>query len=572
MHREKHIAFAETSLSPHVRFFRIIERMIVMKKFLSLVLAVLMVLSVAVTVGAASTSKQSGIGNPVGIGDLLDYYKKFYSGSNLPSSSWCDDDDIYSSWYGSCPKCKGFAFFFVYDGAIRYVCLESGCGKTGTLDSDFNEDTSKKVYCPTCKKSSGVYHVDHVYDSESGKFVDTYFCVYCRETFKSSSSSVYPEITPDDITCGRDTCTKKATFQYYAYADGVLYAYFKCPDGHYTKKIVSGYSYDDYFYSIKVITSKGGDYYVKGGEKAAYGEKKTITFDADRGYVLTDVYVNGEKVSFDDDEIKITVKSNTVVRAYFTRIASMKEYRITADSTNGGKITATLNGKSVANPAKVTAKYNDKVVYRFTPASKNYSISSVRVNGKSVGTSSTYTVNGITSDTKIEVTFKWNCPYDDVKSTDKYYAAIEYVTEAGILQGSNTSNTLKPKYNFNGTRVVSVKTFACALAEMADVKDKLSNNTQRLNWAEKYGLVDEDEDVSVICNVRKACEMVDTYLEVLEDLNDIEFDDFDRDDSAKENCISIDMVTSSVYKKNRNLTKNDLAAVLYLIANLEYDD
>ena len=119
------MAFARLSPPPHMRFFRIIERMIVMKKFLSLMLAVLMVLSVAVTVGAASTSEQSGIGNPVGIGDLLDYYKKFYSGSNLPSSSWCDDDDIYSTWYGSCPKCKGFAFFFVYDGEIRYVCLES---------------------------------------------------------------------------------------------------------------------------------------------------------------------------------------------------------------------------------------------------------------------------------------------------------------------------------------------------------------------------------------------------------------------------------------------------------------
>ena len=72
-------------------------------------LAVLMVLSVAVTVGAASTSEQSGIGNPVGMGDLLDYYKKFYSGSNLPSSSWCDDDDIYSTWYGSCPTIFTFS-------------------------------------------------------------------------------------------------------------------------------------------------------------------------------------------------------------------------------------------------------------------------------------------------------------------------------------------------------------------------------------------------------------------------------------------------------------------------------
>ena len=45
----------------------------------------------------------------------------------------------------------------------------------------------------------------------------------------------------------------------------------------------------------------------------------------------------------------------------------MKEYKITATSTNGGKITATLNGKSVTNPAKVTAKYNDKVVYPSHP-------------------------------------------------------------------------------------------------------------------------------------------------------------------------------------------------------------
>lgn len=47
-------------------------------------LAVLMVLSVAVTVGAASTSEQSGIGNPVGIGDLLDYYKNSTPAATSP--------------------------------------------------------------------------------------------------------------------------------------------------------------------------------------------------------------------------------------------------------------------------------------------------------------------------------------------------------------------------------------------------------------------------------------------------------------------------------------------------------
>ncbi len=539
-----------------------------MKKFLSLVLAILMIASVAVTVGASST------GNPVGIEDIFDYYKKFYSSNSLSSNSCYDydDDDIYSTWYGSCPKCKGYAFFFVYDGAIRYVCLESGCGKTGTLDYKYNETETSSVKCPTCKKTSGVYHIDRVYDSETGKFTDTYFCVYCRESFKDTASSVYPKETPDDIECGKSGCKKDAEFQYYTYTDGVLCAYFRCDNGHYTKKVMSGERYYDYFYSIKVITSKGGDYYVKGGEKAAYGEKKTITFEADKGYILTEVYVNGEKVDFTDDQIKVTVKSNTVVRAYFTKISSLKEYKITASATNGGKITATVNGKSVSDVSKIKAKYSDKVVYRFVPSSSNYSVSSVKVNGKSVGKVATYTVNGITADTKIEVTFKWNCPYDDVKSTDKYYAAIEYVTEAGILQGSKSGTTLKPKYNFNGSRAVTVKTFACALAEMADVNNKLSNNTQRVDWAEKYGLIDEDEDTSVICGVKRACDMVDVYLEVLEDKNDVSFDDFDRDDTAKENCISIGMVTSSVYKKNRNLTKNDLASVLYLIANLEYDD
>lgn len=543
-----------------------------MKKFLALFLAVIMVVGATVSVSAASGS------DPVGLKDLLSYYSNYYSSSKYyPTTGnafkdW-DGDTIYTTWYGSCPKCDGFAFFFVYDGEIRWSCLESSCGKNGVLDSDFEEDTTSKVYCPNCKKASGVYHVDQALDSDTNSIVNTYFCVYCRNLFKGTSSApIYPDKTPSDITCGKVNCYKNAEFDYYAYEDGTLYAYYECASGHVTKKAVYAdydYDYSDYLYTIRVTTGVGGDYEILGSSKAAYGEKKTIYFEPDYGYTLTDVYVNGNSVDFSDDKITITVKSNTVIRAYFTKTATMKTYKATATASNGGKITATLNGKSVSADS-IDAKYTDKIVYRFTPASSNYSVASVKVNGKSVGASNTYTLKNIDSATKIEVTFKWNCPYDDVTSTSKYYAAIEYATEAGILQGSNTSDTLKKVYNFNGSKTVTVKTFACALAEMADVNDKLANNTQRLSWAEKYELVGEEEDTGVVITVKRACEMVDQFLEVLEDKNDISFKGFDRDDTAKENCISIDMVTSSVYKNNRNLTKNDLAAVLYLIANLDY--
>lgn len=556
------------------------ERIMIMKKVLSLVLALLMLASLTVSAGAAkiissngSSSNSTNSNDPVSLTDLFNYYNSFYNSNSsdkfFPGVS--GSNGVYTSWYGTCPECKGFAFFFVYAGDIRWTCLESKCGKTGTISAPGHDDDDDEctVSCPYCGKSSGVRHIDRCFNSETGKMEDKYLCVYCGKVF-TKTTSVLPDYDLDDITCSNINCRRSAEFQYFFNKNGYLYARFECSKGHVTDKLIADYDYDEYFYTIRVITTRGGDYTVKGGEKAAWGETKTIVFEPDKGYVLTDVYVNGESVNFSDDQIKVEVRGNTVIRAYFTKVSELRSYTVTSTSTGGGKITATLNSKAV-DPAKITAKYTDTITYRFTPASSNYSVDSVKVNGKSVGKVSTYTVSRLTSDTKIEVTFKWVCPYDDVDSSSKYYKAIEYVTEAGILTGTKTS-TLKPQYNFNGSRAVSIKTFACALAEMADVKGILSNNTDRADWAVKYGLIGKKEDTSVVCDVQRACDMVKVYLEVLEDKNDISFVDVDPDDTAKETAIAIGMVTSSTYKKNRNLNKNDLAAVLYLISNLEYED
>ncbi len=574
----------------------IYERKKIMKKLLSLILAVMMVLSVAITVGAADTSITP------------DNLAEVYSGrfGEYPLYNWkIGGKVIYTKWYGSCPVCGRIAFYYVKSGVIYWECLDSACGEKGKITYPGQEDdsTTVKVECPECKSNKNVKYIDREFDRDEMAYIYTYKCTKCGKYFEVSVplSSLpdyptypeypdyptypdypcwpdypywpdcpdFPEYDTSSVLCSYGSCYNQAYFQKFFYDCGVWYALYKCPAGHETTKKVYSISGDYYLFTVNVITTRGGSYYIDGSSRAAYGSTRKITFRADSGYALTDLYVNGEKVKT-EDEITVTVNGNVTVRAYFTKISDLKNYTVRASSIGGGKITAVMNGKSV-DPSKLYGKYTDSITYRFVPNSDNYYISSIKINGRSVGKVSTYTLTRLTSDTTIEVEFAWDCPYDDVASTSKYIDAIEYVTEAGILKGSATA-TLKPQYNFYGNRAITVKTAACALAEMADVKDTLSNNTDRASWAVDKGLIGKDEDLTVVCDVQRLCDMVKEYLDYLEGKNDISFVDVNSSDSAKEVAISINMVTSKTYNANRNISKYDLAAVLYLISGLEYVD
>jgi hypothetical protein len=107
---------------------------------------------------------------------------------------------------------------------------------------------------------------------------------------------------------------------------------------------------------------------------------------------------------------------------------------------------------------------------------------------------------------------------------------------------------------------------------MVDTANVLDNDVDRLKWAMKYELVGAKEDIDKTCTVQRACEMVDKYLEVLEQVNDIDFTAFDAKASAKDNAIAIKMVSESIYNKNRALVRYDLASVCRLIANLKTAD
>lgn len=545
-----------------------------MKKILSLVLALLMLGTLTVSAGAAE--------KVYNFSDLIDFYK-YYSSEKNPYehlSDYLSGNAVYTRWFDSCPKCSGLAIFRAEDSAIKYTCMESKCGASGSYDLSTDKDETPETEKPNgvttieCSKCNLIARYAGRIKLTSGVYYE-YVCEKDHETFvkEEDIDFEWEDVVLRPIDCSR--CSRYAEFtKYYTYGDD-LFALFTCEKGHLTYKKVNenifdwNEEWDDDWaddYRIRVYTTGSGSYSIVGGSTADYGETRTVKFTPAKGYMLSKVTVNGETVATADDAYTFKVKDDTVVRATFIKIA--EKYTVTASAEGNGTITATYN-KKTADAAKITVNAGEKITYKFTPASSDYYVSSVKVNGKAVtlSASGTMTLNNIAKDTKIAVVFSWKSPYTDLNT--KYEKAVEYVTEAGIMGAVAADGT---NLLFKGTDKVTEQAFAAALAEMADTADKLDTTAERIVWAETYGLVKKDADLSGICTVQGAAKMVAKYLEALEEINDIEFDKYDDDDSVKDNAVSIGMVTAKTYDNNRQLTRYDLASVCRLIANLKYDD
>ncbi len=584
-----------------------------MKKILSLVLVVVMVLSLAVSSSAITIiGSDKYTGDTSTLKDLI-YYLYLYGDKydedvdygNVSGYDWwygacrkcgsdafyyrsngltfwkCLDDEcgkhgstasyIDSWWAGTCGSCDGTAFYYVDGTVIYWRCVEDGCGKKGSFDFEdgtTDPDAKPATKCGYCGSKSLTFVGAYIKDS---KVYNEYYCKNCgRTTVKlTSGDDLDLEIgTSAKATyCSDKDCTKIAYYDHYVIGSDAIWLVYKCEDKHETKRVVSDYSWIGGGstigeYRVSVVSNYGGTYTVSGGKWADYNELKTVHITPLAGYAIEDVEVNGQSVGA-LSKLTLRVRSNTVIRVTFQKIQETAErFTITTTSTGKGTVKAVKNGTTVAAD-KVGVGYKDKVTYIFTPG-EDYEISSVKVDGKSVGKVSRYTFQKVDEDHKLEVTFKWKSPYKDVSSN--YAAAVEYVTKAGIMTyyGNKTS--------FSGTVKVTVQDFALALAEMVDTADALDNDVDRLKWAMKYELVGAKEDIDKTCTVQRACEMVDKYLETLETLNKIDFTLFNAKASAKDNAIAIKMVTAKIYDKNRDLNRYDLASVCRLIANLKIAD
>lgn len=515
-----------------------------MKKFLSLALALLMMLPLAI-----GTSAANNVVTVDEFRDILDYWKW----SNSDKDDYQDlidyiynyDKDYARSWVDTCEICGKTASYYISNGNVYCSCPKCKTYKIDVSDDsciycDCSSCDTEETYCKcTCTKCN---------------CIDPDFTIDPEEEFNGRFNHKYSSCQLDDINFYRFGSS------YYWYCN-------RCGRSDSIKVSDWDEAWNDYFwdYDIRVICSRGGDYSINGSSSADYGETRTITFEPDYGYVLYDVTVNGDSYGC-TPTLTLTITSDTVVRATFVKASTLKTCTFTSTAVGGGTITAKKNGSAV-DADEFTAKYSDSVTFKFTPASDNYSVKNVTVNGVSKGKIKSYTINtGITKDVDIKVTFKWNSPYNDVD--EKYLDAVEYVTEAGIM---GYYNKYVNKNAFGGTKEISVKNLAAALAEMADVNEKLDTVDERIEWAEKNGIIDGDADITVACDVQSACDIVNAYLNLLEEEGDVDFEDFDDDDSAKENALSIGLVSEKTYANNRNLTRYDLASICNLLVNLEID-
>ncbi len=524
-----------------------------MKKFLSLALALLMMLPLALGTSAGSILTSNPKKDTTVTVDEFKNLLEYWEWLNADEDDYDDLlDYLYGSsnirnWRDKCEKCGKSAKYYVSNGDVFCSC--ANCGKTYEIEIDLRDDCD---CCRNCEEDS---------DCDCG----CWDCDYCEI---DPGFTINPEVELN----GRFNHTSKYCelddIIFYTVGNKVCWYCDRCHASGYIKASEWDDDWNDYFwdYKISVYCSRGGDYDLEGGYRADYGDTRTITFTPDYGYVLTDVTVNGDSYGY-CPSLTLTITSDTVIRATFVKASTLKKCTFTSSVTGEGTITAKKNGSTV-DADKFTAKYGDKVTYKFTPAGDNYVIADVKIDGVSKGAIKSYTFNSaITKDHNIKVTFKWNSPYNDDIS-DNYLDAVEYVTEAGIMGYYNKHVN---KNSFGGTKEISVKNLAAALAEMADVNEKLDTVEERIEWAEKNGIIDGDADLTVICDVQSACDIVNAFLTVLEEESDVDFDDFDDDDTAKENAISIGLVTEKTYNGNRNLTRYDLASICYLLVNLDVD-
>lgn len=113
-------------------------------------------------------------------------------------------------------------------------------------------------------------------------------------------------------------------------------------------------------------------------------------------------------------------------------------------------------GKNGTVEPKLTFQHIGKsVTFTFKP-DKGYRVKDVKVDGKSVGAVTTYTVDKLTVSTRIEVTFtNGKLPFTDVRESDWFYDDVVFAYENGLFSGTSDT-TFSPNTSMTRAMLVTV--------------------------------------------------------------------------------------------------------------------
>ena len=205
-------------------------------------------------------------------------------------------------------------------------------------------------------------------------------------------------------------------------------------------------------------------------------------------YAIVRVSVTGSDAVYYDE-----VKSNSVA---CTLIESTPVTPSTPTYAN--TVSDTENGKVTASPTR--PKEGATVTITTTP-DKGYEVGSVSVtdaDGKAVAVTNAgngkYTFKQPDSKVTIKVTFVWDNPFTDVKSTAWYYNAVKYVYENNLMAGTGDTTfdpevsltramTAQILYNLEGQPKVDEE------ATFSDMTEAPTWSVDAIAWAQDTGVL-----------------------------------------------------------------------------------
>ncbi|MBS4059816.1 MAG: T9SS type A sorting domain-containing protein, partial [Bacteroidetes bacterium] len=152
-------------------------------------------------------------------------------------------------------------------------------------------------------------------------------------------------------------------------------------------------------YTINASAGVNGSISPSGNVNVNYGQNQTFTITPNTGYAIADVLVDGVSVGVLSTYIFENVTANHTITASFNILT----YTINASAGDGG---------SISPEGNITVPYGGNQLFSFTP-DENYIISSVWINGDSLGFMENYTFVNVTANHDIHVDFELSIGLSD---------------------------------------------------------------------------------------------------------------------------------------------------------------
>ncbi len=223
---------------------------------------------------------------------------------------------------------------------------------------------------------------------------------------------------------------------------------------------------------ITTISGIGGSFNPEGSINITYGEDLAINIIPDYGYSVSDVRVDGVSVDAVLSYTFTHITEDHTIEADF----QLSEYTITTSAGPGG---------TILPEGPVTAFHGDDISFDIRPFI-GYEIAHVRVNGLSMGTIGSYTIDNIDADTRIEALFAINV----------------YTVTAGSGSGGTISPSGTSQVSFGESITYTITPDDCHVVENVIVNGDIlgpmesytfdsvmTNNTIRVNFVPEIELL-----------------------------------------------------------------------------------